>query len=213
MGTLTTVRRAVAVLAVVAALGACSSSEDATGQAATASAPVVTSTTPATTTSTVPPDTSPTTTPTTRPGAAPCTSPGLALASGEGRAALGRALHVFTLRNTSGQPCRMTGSPGVALLDGQGRVVAEARPGSGYILSDRPAKDVSLAAGASAWFGVETSTLCAGDAPPTPSPRVRVAPPGDQAAAPLVVAVTIDVCADQAVIVSPVRASERELAQ
>jgi Domain of unknown function (DUF4232) len=211
MSSLTTLRRAVAVASAVFVLAACSSSDDAAGPSATASEPVATST--AVTTS-LPPDTSTTSpTSTTRPGGEPCATASLALASGEGRAAVGHALHVFTLRNTSRQPCRMTGFPAVALLDGQGRVVVEARRGGGYILTDKPPKDVSLAPGASAWFGVESSTLCADDAPPTPTERVRVAPPGESGTGALVVAAMIDVCADQAVLVSPVRATERELAQ
>ena len=190
------------------AVAACTSSSDSGGAASTTAAAAVSSTSPDTTAATVPPTSAP---PTTRPGPQPCSPSSLALASGEGRSALGHALHVFRLRNTSQQACRLAGYPAVTLLDGQGRVLAEAKPGAGSILPDRPPADVSLAPGAAGYFGVESSTLCDGDAAPTPSARVSVTPP--QGTGALSAAVTIDVCPEDSVLVSPVRARESDIAR
>ncbi|HEX2024528.1 MAG TPA: DUF4232 domain-containing protein [Acidimicrobiales bacterium] len=198
---------AVALVALTLVVGGCSSSDDAPDTAAATSSAAPSTTVAATTTSTVPATTAPST---TQPGSQRCSSSSLALSSAEGRAALGHALYMFRLRNTSGQPCRLEGHPDVALLDGGGRVLVRAKPGAGYILPDRPPRPVPLAAGASAWFGLEASTLCDGDATPTPSVRMAVTPPGDGGA--LSAAVTIDVCPEDAVLVSPVRARDSEVA-
>ncbi|HEV3401357.1 MAG TPA: DUF4232 domain-containing protein [Acidimicrobiales bacterium] len=197
---------AVALVALTLLVGGCSSSDDAPGTAAPTSS-AAPSTTVVATTSTVPATTAPAT---TQPGSQRCSSSSLALSSAEGRAALGHALYMFRLRNTSGQPCRLEGHPDVALLDEGGRVLVRAKPGAGYILPDRPPRPVPLAAGATGWFGLEASTLCDGDATPTPSARVTVTPPGEGGA--LSTAVTIDVCPEDAVLVSPVRARDGEVA-
>jgi len=149
--------------------------------------------------------------PTTTAGAAqPCPSGSLALMSREGLSALGHALYVLQLRNTSSQPCRLSGYPAVSLVAATGRVLAEARPGEGFILPDRPPAAVSVPAGGSAYFGVESSTICDGNAEPAVSDSVRVTPPG--ATGPLAVGARINVCPNRPVRVSPVRASERDIA-
>ena len=198
--------RAAASLLLAVALAACSSSDD-SGRAAPTVPPAPSTTVVVTTTSTVPPTTAPTT---TTPATPRCSAAGLSLSSAEGRAALGRALYLFRLRNTSSQPCRLEGHPDVALVDGGGGVLARAKPGAGYILPDRPPRPVSLAPGSSGWFGLEASTLCDGDTVPTPAARVTVSPPGE--AGTLSTPVTIDVCPDGPVLVSPVRAREGEVA-
>ncbi len=205
-------RRAFACLLVALALATgCRSSTDSAARAptvpptepTTAAAPTTTSTVPA---STVPATTAPST---TVPGTQRCSSSSLALSAGDGRAALGHALYLFGLRNTSSQPCRLDGYPAVALLDPRGAELVRAKPGSGYILPDRPPSPVPLAPGGTAWFGLEASTLCEGDAIPTASPRLTVTPPGGTGT--LSAEVTIDVCPGDTVLVSPVRARDTEV--
>jgi hypothetical protein len=189
-----------------ATLTACSSGESA-GRSAPTIPPAPSTTAAVTTTSTVPATTAPST---TRPGAPGCPSSSLALSSAEGRSALGHALYLFALRNTSSRTCRLEGHPTVALLDGAGRVLVQAKAGAGHILPDRPPRPIPLSPGASGWFGLEASTLCEGDVAPTPSARMTVSPPGDSGA--LSTAVTIDVCPDDTVLVSPIRARDSEVA-
>lgn len=198
--------RAGACLLLILSLVACSSSGDSAGRALPTTPPAPSTTAAVTTTSTAPVTTAPAT---TQPGTAPCPSSSLALSSAEGRAALGHALYLFGLRNTSSQLCRLEGHPTVALLDAQGRVLARARPGAGYILPDRPPRSVSLAPGATGWFGLEATTLCEGDATPVPSSRMSVSPPGQTGT--LSAEVTIDICPDAAVLISPVRAAETDV--
>jgi hypothetical protein len=58
---------------------------------------------------------------------------------------------------------------------------------------------------------VEATTLCDGDATPTPSARISVTPPGDPGT--VSAAVTIDVCPNGNVLVSPVRATDAEVSR
>lgn len=188
-------------------LAACSSSNGSAERAATTTPSAPSTIVATTTTSTVAPTTAPST---TLPGSQSCPSSALALAPAENKVALGHALYLFRLRNTSSQACRLEGHPAVALLDAQGRVLGRAKPGAGHILPNRPPRPVSLRPGASGSFGVEATTLCEGDATPTPSARISVTPPGDGGT--LSAAATIDVCPNGAVLVSPVRATDREVA-
>ena len=199
--------RLLACLFVALAIAGCRSSSDSAERAPTIPATETPTTVAPTTTSAVPLTTAAATT--TEPGTPRCTPSSLALSPAEGRVALGHALYLFRLRNTSSQPCRLDGHPAVALLDAGGRVLARAMPGPGYILPDRPPTPVPLAPGGTGWFGVESTTLCEGDATPTPSPRLTVAPPGETGS--LSAEVTIDVCPGGTVLVSPVRARETEV--
>ena len=198
---------ALACVFVALAVGGCRSSSDRADRASTVPPAEPTTASVATTTSTVPPTTAPST---TQAETQECPSSSLALAPVEGRAALGHALYMFQLRNTSSQPCRLDGHPAVALLDAGGRVLARAKPGAGYILPDRPPGPVALAPGGSGWFGLESSTFCEGDATPTPSSRLTVTPPGGSGT--VSTEVTIDVCPDDTVLVSPVRPRDSEVA-
>lgn len=177
-----------------------------TGTSAPApSEPAVSVAVPATGAATVP-----ATVTSTPAGPGPCLSSALALEVGEGRAALGRGLSVFELRNTSGSSCRLSGYPTVVVVDAAGQAMAEARAEPGYLLAGRGPTPVLLAPGAAAYFGVETDTVCNQGARPAASDGVRVSPPGEPGA-PLAAEITIGLCPGRAVLVSPVRASEDEI--
>ncbi|MGH9277142.1 MAG: DUF4232 domain-containing protein [Acidimicrobiales bacterium] len=148
--------------------------------------------------------------PTTVAGPDPCAASALAIEAGEGRAALGHGLSVYELRNTSSEACRMSGYPTVTVVDAQGRVLAEAQRGPGRILPDRPPASVVVAPGARAYVGVESPNVCGDGVRPAAADAVRVTPPGTTGA-PLTAVATIAVCPGQAVLVSPVRATEADL--
>ena len=89
-------------------------------------------------------------------------------------------------------------------------MLAEAQPGAGYLLVDRPAAEVVVAPGSTAYVGVESNNVCAGGGDPSTSSTVKLTPPGTSGA--LTLAAEMDVCAGLPVRVSPVRATEREIA-
>jgi hypothetical protein len=139
-----------------------------------------------------------------------CTTAELSLRAAGGTAATGHALATFELRNTSSRTCRLLGYPGVQLLDGSGATLADAQRKAGFILGDVAPAAVTVGAGKSAYFGVESVNVCQGDLNPTPSASLRVTPPDETA--PLTVAATINVCkGQQSVLVSPVRATTAEI--
>ncbi|MGH9225954.1 MAG: DUF4232 domain-containing protein [Acidimicrobiales bacterium] len=203
------VRVAVAVALAAALLASCSDGDRSAAPPATTAAPGAT--TAGASTATSAPPVSTTAAPTTAAAAADrCSSSTLALASREGLGALGHALYVLQLRNTAGQACRLTGYPAVSLVAGDGRLLAQAQPGAGYILPDRPPAAVSLAAGGSAYFGVESYNVCNGGVEPSVAQTVRVTPPDATTA--LTVSAQMNVCPGQPVRVSPVRPTERDIA-
>ena len=139
-----------------------------------------------------------------------CATSALALRPNSGSAATGHALAVFELRNTSSAPCRLTGYPGVRLLDAGGATLADAQRTAGFILGDAPAATVTVAAGQAAYFGVESANVCQGGGNPVPSATLRVTPPDETAS--LTVPATINVCpGGTSVLVSPVRATIAEI--
>ena len=128
----------------------------------------------------------------------------------ESRAALGHALAVFAVRNTSTAPCQSTGYPGAQLLDAGGRVLARAERRPGFILSERGPGPVTIAAGGAAYFGLESLNVCPDGDPVAESDRVQVTLPDETTAT--TVKATIAVCARPEILVSPLRASQDELA-
>ena len=187
-------------LAALLAFAACSgSSDDATRPVPTA-VPVSTS---EPTTSTAPLESTSTTT--APAGPEPCRTATLRVVQVDGRAALGHGLGIFEVRNAADRPCRVSGYPGVELLDPSGRVVAEGQRRSGAILADRPPGPVTIGAGGAGYFGIEWLNVCEGGDPVAESDRVEVTPPDDTT--PTVVAATIPVCAEPSILVSPIRSS------
>ncbi|HEX2192834.1 MAG TPA: DUF4232 domain-containing protein [Acidimicrobiales bacterium] len=128
----------------------------------------------------------------------------------EGRAALGHALAVFSVRNTSARPCQLTGYPGAELVDASGRVLARAERRPGSILAEGGPRPVTVAAGGAAYFGLESLNVCPDGDPVAESDRVRVTLPDETTA--VAVKATVAVCASPEILVSPVRASPDELA-
>jgi hypothetical protein len=138
-----------------------------------------------------------------------CTASTSQISKVDTRAATGHALRVYAVRNSSGRPCRTTGSPAVTLRDSTGRTLATAGTGAGFILPDRPATAVMVAPGQSAFFGIESTSLCAGDDPGATSDTLQVVLPGDTA--PAVVAEQIVVCSPPAIVASPLRATQDDI--
>lgn len=139
-----------------------------------------------------------------------CATAGLALRQNTASAATGHALHVFELGNTTTAACRLSGYPGVRVLDTSGATLADAQRTAGFILDDRPPATVSVAAGQSAYFGVESTNVCQGGGDPVPAASLRVTPPDDTAS--LTVAATLNVCpGGTTIIVSPVRATVADI--
>ena len=204
-------RRAVPVL--VAAFAAvvvpsCSGSEDPPRRLTTVApttAPVAESTT-----SSSSPAESTTTTARGPAGAERCQGRAVRMALLDSRAAAGHTLTVFEVRNTAPRACRLAGHPAVEVLDRSGRVLARAAPGAGSILAGSPPAPVTVGAGGVAYFGVESESVCPDDAPAADSDRVRVVLPDDTA--PVDVAAPITVCPRPEILVSPVRASQEDLA-
>ena len=139
-----------------------------------------------------------------------CRAPDVEIAFLDSRAAAGHSLAVFVVRNPTTRACRLTGHPGVEALDSSGRVLATAGRGAGSILSASPPGPVVVAPRGTAYFAVESESVCPDDAPPSDSERVRVVLPDD--ASPAEVAATISVCPGPELLVSPVRATQSELA-
>jgi hypothetical protein len=201
-------RRAVAVVVVAAVAllvaSSCSGSSDDSGPRPPTSVPVPSSEAP--TSSAVPEST----TTTAAAGPEACRGPGVEIAYLDSRAAAGHSLAIFVVRNPTTRPCRLSGHPAVEVLDASGRVLATARRGAGSILGGAPPAPVTVAPRGNAYFAVESESVCADDAPPAESDRVRVVLPED--ATPAEAAVTITVCPEAEVLVSPVRAAQAELA-
>lgn len=178
-------------------------------------APVTTSAVSSTTGSTAaPPSSSATTTATTTttaPALGPdrCQTSTVRLGLVDTRAAAGHGLAIFEVRNTSARPCRASGYPEVELLDASGQVLAQGQPRPGSIVGGNPPSPVTIAAGAVAYFGVESETICPEDQPPTVSERARVTLPDDPA--PAMVVATISVCPQPHIVVSPLRRSQAEI--
>lgn len=195
-----------AALVAVVLLAGCSS-----GGGSAKSAPSTTATTAAPSTTTpVSSSSSVASTATSTTSIGRCTTAELSLRAAGGSAATGHALATFELRNTSSRTCRLLGYPGVQLLDASGATLTEAQRTAGFILGDVAPSAVTVAAGKSAYFGVESVNVCQGDLIPTPSASLRVTPPDETAA--LTVAATINVCkGQQSVLVSPVRATTAEI--
>ena len=199
-------RSAVAVVAALVVLStACSGSSDDSPPTVPTTTPLASSTAP--TSSTVPE--SPTTT-VASGGPEQCRGPGVEIAFVDNRTAAGHSLAVFAVRNPTTRPCRLTGNPAVEILDASGRVLATARPSAGSILSGAPPAPVTVAPRSAAYFAVESQSVCPDDAAPADSERLRVVLPDD--AAPTDVAATTTVCPRAEILVSPIRATQAELA-
>ncbi len=198
-------RRAVAAVLAAALVSSCSGSSDDSAPTIPTSPPVPSS--EPTTSSTA--LESPTTT-TVAAGPEACRGPAAEIAFLDSRAAAGHSLAVFVVRNPTTRPCRLTGHPGVEVLDASGRLLATARRGPGSILSGAPPAPVTLAPGGAAYFAIESESVCPDDASPADSDRVRVVLPDD--APPADVAATITVCPRPEILVSPIRATQAELA-
>lgn len=104
----------------------------------------------------------------------------------------------------------MEGHPGVEVLDASGRVLATARARAGAIVGPSPPRPVTVAPARAAYFAVESQDICADDATPADSDRLRVALPED--ASSVDVAATVTVCPQAELVVSPIRATQDELA-
>lgn len=143
-------------------------------------------------------------------GIARCATSGLTLRPNTASAATGHALHVFELRNTTSAPCRLTGYPGVRVLDAAGATLADAQRTGGFILPDVPPSTVTVGAGQSAYFGVESSNVCQGGPDPVPAATLRVTPPDETTS--LTVAAILNVCpGGTSILVSPVRANVADI--
>lgn len=195
---------ALAALA-VGVLSSCSGSSDDSAPRIATSVPVPSS--EATTSSSAP--ASPTTT-AAAGGPETCPGPAVEISFLDSRAAAGHSLAVFVVRNPTTRPCRLTGHPGVELLDSAGRVLATARRGAGSILSGSPPTPVTIAPRAAAYFAVESESVCPDDSPAADSERVRVVLPGD--ASPVEIPATVTVCPRPEILVSPIRAAQADLA-
>ena len=198
--------RAVAVAVLAAALvSSCSGSSDDSAPTIPTSPPVPSS--EPTTSSSAP---EPPTTTTAPAGPEGCQGPAAEIAFLDSRAAAGHSLAVFVVRNPTTRPCRLTGHPGVEVLDSSGRVLATARRGAGSILSGAPPGPVTIPPRGAAYFAIESESVCPDDAAPADSARVRVVLPDD--APPADVTATITVCPRPEILVSPIRATQAELA-
>ncbi|HWC11648.1 MAG TPA: DUF4232 domain-containing protein [Acidimicrobiales bacterium] len=192
--------------AAVSLLASCSGSSEDSARSLTT---VPVSVSEPTSTSSVPPEV------TTTTGVAPtgperCRGTAVEVTLLDERAAAGTSLIVFQVRNTGPGPCRLAGHPGAEALDASGRVLATARRGPGVILSGAPPAPVTVGARGTAYFAVQAPNICPDDAPPVDSERVRIVLPEDDA--PVEVAAGLTVCPQPELLVSPVRASQAELA-
>ncbi len=202
-------RGPVVALAVVLVLTACSRSDD-NGDAATMTGPI------ANTSTSAPGGPVPTSAPssvpaTTRAGGERCNGSGVRIQATEGRAATGHALAVVEIVNTSAGRCAVNGYPSVDVLDGQGRVLAQATSRSGFILNDRPPTAVTIEPGGVAYFGIESTSVCGGGGPGTIGERLRIVLPDDSQA--ITMAAPLTVCPQPDIRVSPVRESVVAISQ
>lgn len=202
-------RRAVpaAALLLAGGLSACSGSSGDSARPLTTVAPASVPVSEATTSSSQP--TPPATTAAAPSGPERCRASTLQLAYLESRAALGHALAVFEARNTATRPCQLAGYPGAELVDASGRVLARGQRRPGHILGDRRPVPVTVAPGASAYFGLEYQNVCPEGDPEAEADRVQVTLPDETA--PVAVAATIPVCPTPEILVSPLRVSQDEL--
>ncbi len=141
--------------------------------------------------------------------AEPCHTSNLRLAGVNGNGAMGHAIAVFELANVASSPCQLFGSPGVEVLDSQGRSLTEGLDQEGFIFSNEPPVSVALRPGEGAYFGVESITNCPGDDPARISESVAVTPPGETSS--LTVAAEMTVCTPPHIVVSPIRANQDQL--
>jgi uncharacterized protein DUF4232 len=201
------VRALAATAAAVVLLASCSGSSGNSARRV-GTVPVSASVGEATTSSSAPPES---TTSTAAPPAGPerCQGPAVRIAFLDSRTAAGHSLAVFEVRNSGTRPCRLAGHPGVDVLDPSGRVLATAQRRAGTILGPSPPAPVTIPPGGAAYFGVESESVCADDLPPVDSDRMRVVLPENTA--PAEVAVTITVCPQPEILVSPVRAAQSEI--
>ena len=199
-------RLALLLVATAPLLASCSGSDDSARPLPTVAPTSVPVAEP--TTSGPPPEPTTTTAP---PPAGPerCAAPAVEVRFLDSRAAAAHSLAVFEVRNTAPGPCRVAGHPAVELVDPSGRVLTTAHPGTGTIVGPSPPVPVTVGAGGTAYFGIESETVCAEDAPPADASRVRVVLPDDRA--PVEVAASITVCPGARILVSPLRASQTEL--
>jgi hypothetical protein len=198
-------RLAVAV-AGLGMLAACSGGGKASGSATRAAAGArTTSTTSLAASST----SSSSTAPPTTTAVDRCSTTSSQVAKLEGLAATGHFLSMYSVKNTSGRPCRVLGYPGVSLLDTGGRVMAQGQRKAGFILTDRAPTALTVAPGQAAFFGIESTSVCTGDDAGAMSDTVQVTLPDDTV--PAVVADQIVVCAQPNILVSPVRATQEDV--
>jgi len=122
---------------------------------------------------------------------------------------MGHAIAVFELANVASSSCQLFGSPGVEVLDSQGRSLAEGLDQEGFIFSNEAPVPVVLRPGEGAYFGVESITNCPGDDPARISESIAVTPPGETSS--LTVAAEMTVCTPPHIVVSPIRANQAQL--
>lgn len=138
-----------------------------------------------------------------------CTAATSQITQLDARAATGHALRIYAVTNTSPRPCRISGYPAVTVRDGAGRTIAGAQPKAGFILPDRPPTAVVVAAGRAAYFGIESTSVCAGDDAGARSDSVGVTLPDDTTLT--VVAEQLLVCTPSTILVSAVRATQADI--
>lgn len=122
------------------------------------------------------------------PAAAPCRGPQLKLSAEGGDAGAGNRVSNIGIQNISGAACSLTGYPGVALQDRQGRnltaIRSEQSLGS-YFTQSRPPTPVLLAPQAKAAFELAWNVVPNEAQGQTTCPnvaRIRVTAPGDTSA-------------------------------
>ncbi len=111
-----------------------------------------------------------------------CRGPQLALsAEGSDAGAGGRSV-TLSLRNVGTRVCSLSGYPGVALVDTEGRSLADVRSEPVLGASGQPTETVVLPPRGKAWFDVRWTVVpdeTLGPRPCTPATRMRVTAPGD----------------------------------
>ncbi|MGI9033036.1 MAG: DUF4232 domain-containing protein [Acidimicrobiales bacterium] len=165
-----------------------------------------TSTTEAPTSTTV----SATTTTVAAAGPERCTAANVQIRQTDSRAALGQSLAVFEVRNTGNRPCRVTGYPRVDVVDAAKSVLASASTKPGALIRSGAPTTVTVAPRATAYFGVQSQSICPDDQPDVEGAGARVTLPDDTAAVEVVA--TIAVCPQPEIVVSPIRRSPAEVA-
>lgn len=158
-----------AAVVVCTALAGCGTSNPGTGASAASSATSSSATAAGTTaqttasTSSQSPTSRPTGTADSSAGGRPCANGDLSVALGRSRAASGHVAVAIGFRNLSSSACSLSGYPGVAALDGQGRQVEQAvRSASGFLGGSYTVRTVTVPVGGDASALVEGTDVPTG---------------------------------------------------